>query len=158
MYLTSRRHLPTITELHQYWLARRGERLMPRRADIDPAHIAALLPHIALVDIEHEPFRVRYRVVGTKMVEYCGHDFTGLYLDEVKFSKPDELLALYRRAATERAPTFRSTNWRSPDGAFWALENAILPLSEDDVLVTQCLAIEDMQDSRTVTQSALTPD
>lgn len=148
MYLTSPRHLPAITELHQYWLSRRLGRVMPRRADIDPADVATLLPHIALVDIEYEPFRVRYRVVGTKMVEYVGHDFTGLYLDELKFSKPDELLALYRRATVERAPTFRTMAWRSPDGGVWALENAILPLSEDDVRVTQCLAIEELQDSR----------
>lgn len=148
MYLTSPRHLPTIAELHEYWLSRRFGRVMPRRADIDPADMPALLPHIALVDIEYEPFRVRYRVVGTKMVEYVGHDFTGLYLDELKFSKPDELLALYRRAATERAPTFRAMTWRGPDGSVWVLENAILPLSEDDVRVTQCLAIEELQDSR----------
>lgn len=121
---------------------------MPRRADIDPADIASLLPQIALVDIEHEPFRIRYRVVGTKLVEYVGHDFTGLYLDEVKFSRPGELLMLYRRAALERTPTFRSTNWRGPDGVIWWVENAILPLSEDDKVVTQCLAIEEVQDTR----------
>jgi hypothetical protein len=121
---------------------------MPRRADIDPADITALLPHIAVVDIEYEPFRVRYRLVGTRLVEYVGHDFTGLYLDEIKFAKPDELLALYRRATLERAPTFRATTWRGPDGVTWMMENAILPLSEDDVRVTQCLAIEDLQDSR----------
>jgi hypothetical protein len=150
MYLTSPRHLPTITELRDYWQSRRRGRLMPRRTDIDPADIAHLLPHIALVDIEAEPFRVRYRVVGTKLVQYVGRDFTGLYLDELKFSKPDELLALYRRATVERAPTFRTMTWRSPDGGVWAVENAILPLSEDDLQVTQCLAIEDLQDSRTL--------
>lgn len=148
MYLTSPRHLPTITELHEYWLSRRRGRLMPSRADIDPADIAQLLPHIALVDIEHEPFRVRYRVVGTRLVQYVGHDFTGLYLDEVKFTKPDELLALYRRAAQDRAPTFRSSTWRGRDGVVWGVENAILPLSEDDVRVTQCLAIEKVLDNR----------
>ncbi len=152
MYLNAARHLPTITELHEYWLSRRRGRVMPRRADIDPAEIAPMLPHIALVDIEYEPFRVRYRVVGTKMVEYVGHDFTGLYLDEVRFAKPDEVLALYRRATEQRAPTFRSTTWRSPDGGVWALENAILPLSEDGLVVTQCLAIEELQDNRILAQ------
>lgn len=150
MYLTSPRHLPTINELHDYWLSRRGGRAMPRRADIDPADIGHLLPQIALVDIEMEPFRVRYRVVGTKLVEYVGRDFTGLYLDEVRFIRPDELLALYHRAATERTPTFRSATWRGPDGIVWGLENAILPLSEDGISVTQCLAIEDVKDSRSL--------
>ena len=154
MYLNAPRHLPTISELHEYWLGRRRGRAMPCRADIDPADLALLLPHIALVDIEHDPFRVRYRVVGTKMVEYVGHDFTGLYLDELKFSKPDELLALYRRATEERVPTFRSMTWRRPDGGVWTLENAILPLSEDGVTVTQCLAIEELQDNRVLAQQS----
>ena len=154
MYLNAARHLPTITELHEYWLSRCRGRIMPGRADIDPAEIASLLPHVALVDIEYDPFRVRYRLVGTKMVEYVGRDFTGLYLDEVRFSKPDEILALYRWATELRVPTFRSTTWRGPDGSVWALENAILPLSEDGVLVTQCLAIEDLQDSRVLAQQS----
>ncbi len=154
MYVNTPRHLPTIAELHEYWLGRRRDRSMPCRADIDPSDLTALLPHIALVDIEYDPFRVRYRVVGTKMVEYVGHDFTGLYLDELKFSKPDELLALYRRATEERVPTFRSTTWRRPDGEVWTLENAILPLSEDGVRVTQCLAIEEMLNNRVLAYQA----
>lgn len=147
--------MPAITRLHDYWVSRCRGRAMPRRADIDPTEIAPLLPYIALVDIEPNPFRVRYRVVGTKMVEYVGHDFTGLYLDELKFSKPDELLALYRRAAEERVPTFRSTTWRGSDGGVWALENAILPLSEDGVRVTQCLAIEELQDSHVLVHQSV---
>ena len=121
---------------------------MPSRADIDPADIRHLLPAIALVDIEPEPFRVRYRVVGTRLVQDMGHDFTGLYLDELRFDRPDELLALYRRAADERAPAFRSFTWRRPDGIVWGFETAILPLSDDGVRVTQCLAIEDIKDVR----------
>jgi len=148
MYLTSPRHLPSITELHEYWLSRRAGRAMPSRADINPADIPHLLPAIALVDIELAPFRVRYRVVGTRLVQDMGHDFTGFYLDELRFDKPDELLALYRRATQEKAPTFRSGTWRRPDGIVWGLETAILPLSEDGQQVTQCLAIEDFQDAR----------
>ena len=121
---------------------------MPSRADIDPADIPHLLPAIALVDIETEPFRVRYRVVGTRLVQDMGHDFTGFYLDELRFDKPDELLAVYRRAAEDKAPAFRSGTWRRPDGAFWGLETAILPLSDDGVRVTQCLAIEDFTNLR----------
>ncbi len=148
MYLTSPRHLPSIAELHQYWLSLRAGRPMPRRADIDPADIPHLLPAIALVDIETAPFRVRYRLVGTRLVQDMGHDFTGFYLDELRFDKPDELLALYRRAVDEKAPAFRSGTWRRPDGVVWGLETAALPLSEDGARVTQCLAIEDFNDMR----------
>lgn len=148
MYLTSPRHLPSITELHEYWLSRRAGRAMPSRADINPADIPHLLPAIALVDVEPEPFRVRYRVVGTRLVQDMGHDFTGYYLDELRFDNPDELLALYQRSAQEKVPSFRTGTWRRPGSVVWGFETAILPLSEDGERVTQCLAIEDFQDVR----------
>ena len=37
-----------------------------------------------LVDLEENPFRVRYRLVGTEVVRYTGLDFTGRYLDELE--------------------------------------------------------------------------
>jgi len=151
MYIASPRHLPSIKQLHDYWTLCRGERAMPRRADIDPADIPHLLPNVFLVDIEQEPFRVRYRVVGTNAVEWQGRDFTGYYLDEMRFNRPDELLALYRRAVEEKVPTFRSGTWQMPNGVTRAVETAILPLSDDGETVTQCLAIEDYQDFRDAT-------
>jgi hypothetical protein len=151
MYIASPRHLPTIKQLHDYWTLCRGNRVMPRRADIDPADIRHLLPNIYLVDIEPAPFRVRYRVVGTNAVEWQGHDFTGYYLDELRFEKPDEILALYRRAAEEKVPTFRATTWLRPNGITRAVETGIFPLSEDGEHVTQCLAIEDFEQFRDAT-------
>jgi hypothetical protein len=151
MYIASPRHLPTIRQLHDYWTLCRGNRTMPRRADIDPADIRYLLPNIYLVDIERAPFRVRYRVVGTNAVEWQGHDFTGYYLDEVRFNKPDEILALYRRAADEKMPTYRSTTWPMPNGITRAVETGVFPLSEDGEHVTQCLAIEDFEEFRDAT-------
>src|SRR5689334_18947960 len=148
MYIASPRHLSSIKELHDYWSARRGGRPMPRRSDIDPADIRHILPKVLLVDIEPQPFRVRYRVVGSDAAEWQGRDFTGCYLDEVRFNKPDELLALYRRAAEEKVPTFRSDTWQLPNGIARAVETAILPLSEDGECVTQCLAIEDFEEFR----------
>ena len=148
MYIASPRHLPTIRQLHEYWNLCCGNRAMPRRADIDPADIPHLLPKIFLVDIEPAPFRVRYRVVGTDAVEWQGRDFTGYYLDEVRFNKPDEILALYRSAAEGKVPVFRSTTWPTPNGITRAVETGVFPLSEDGVHVTQCIAIEDFEEFR----------
>jgi hypothetical protein len=148
MYIASPRHLPSIQQLHDYWTLCCGSRAMPRRADIDPADIPHLLPYVYLVDIEPAPFRVRYRVVGTSAVEWKGRDFTGLYLDEMRFNKPDELLALYRRAADEKVPAFRSTTWPMPNGITRAVETGIFPISEDGEQVSQCLAIEDFEEFR----------
>src|SRR5690606_7103695 len=82
-------------------------RAMPRRADLDPAAIGAeLLPYVALADAEPSPFRVRYRLVGTKMVQYSRIDFTGRYLDELGWSMVEPLTEAYRRVWESGQPLF----------------------------------------------------
>src|SRR3546814_7377207 len=46
------------------------------------------MPYVLIADIEHAPFRVRFRLVGTKVVEATGFEFTGKYLDEITL--PDD--------------------------------------------------------------------
>src|SRR3546814_945976 len=72
-----------IRELFAYWQDKRRGDLLPRRADIDPVEIPRLMPYVLIADIEHAPFRVRFRLVGTKVVEATGFEFTGKYLDEI---------------------------------------------------------------------------
>ena len=78
-----------VSALYSYWLKRRGDRLMPRRADIEPGDIKPLLPNLFLSEFETEPFRVRYRLIGTEIVNHARYDFTGRYLDELDFSAYD---------------------------------------------------------------------
>lgn len=46
------------------WHRRRGDRKMPRRADIDPTEITTVLPHLRLIDVLEGGARYRYRLVG----------------------------------------------------------------------------------------------
>ena len=71
-----------ILQFHGYWLQISGSGRLPARADIDPANFKRFLPNVILTDIEQDPFRVRYRLCGTKVAEFCGN-LTGRYLDEV---------------------------------------------------------------------------
>lgn len=86
-----------ILKLEGYWLGKRGRRKMPSRADIDPAEIKELLPQIILTRIEHAPLRVKYSVVGTACARAAGFDFTGRYLDELRFDSETDTdwLAIY---------------------------------------------------------------
>ena len=65
---------PLISRLEAYWLQKGAGRLLPSRADIDPAEIKDLLPQIILVRIEHDPLRVKYAVIGTASAEAAGFD------------------------------------------------------------------------------------
>jgi hypothetical protein len=44
-----------VLEFHDYWLARRGSRRFPRRADIEPTDIPHLLSGIVLLDVYYDP-------------------------------------------------------------------------------------------------------
>ena len=77
---------PIIHELHRYWCRKAGAagRIPPRSA-IDPVEMAGILPNVALV--ESVDGRIRYRLIGTKIVEFAGRDATGKYFDELKFDR-----------------------------------------------------------------------
>ena len=62
-------------DLYRYWLAKRGGRPMPPRSDINPTEIPALLPYLGI--IEKADGELRYRLMGTSMVEQLGFDATG---------------------------------------------------------------------------------
>jgi hypothetical protein len=73
-----------LRELGDYWLARRGRHRMPSRADIDPADIKRILPHLFLADVLAGPPRnYRYRLVGTLVTEVLGVNATGHTPEEV---------------------------------------------------------------------------
>ena len=56
------------------------------RAAIDPTEIPRLLPYLVIAEIEASPLRVRYRLVGTRVVEDHGSDFTNRYLEDCDFA------------------------------------------------------------------------
>jgi hypothetical protein len=68
---------PTLVAIYRYWDNKRRGRAMPQRADIDPTEIVRLLPYIFMVDVERDPLRFRYRLIGTAICEFLGRDFTG---------------------------------------------------------------------------------
>src|SRR5690349_1217150 len=71
-------------QLHHWWITHRGDADMPDRAALHPEDLRAILPNILISEREPDPFRVRYRLVGTKVVAVVGFDFTGRYLDELQ--------------------------------------------------------------------------
>ena len=74
---------PRIAELYDYWrLITPAGRRMPGRQQFDPAAVPKLLPWLRLYDVQRDPMRFRYRLVGTELVRVMGRDPTGKWLDE----------------------------------------------------------------------------
>jgi hypothetical protein len=61
-----------VLEFYRYWLARRGERRFPRRADIEPTDIPHLLAGVMLLDVHRDPIDFEYRLMGDAIVSRLG--------------------------------------------------------------------------------------
>ena len=73
---------PVVHRLYDYWQAKGGaEGRIPWRRDIDPLALAEILPNLMIV--EAIDGRWRYRLIGTRIVEFVGHDSTGKHFDEL---------------------------------------------------------------------------
>lgn len=131
-----------IGELHEWWLAHRNGDI-PDRASLDPVDFTHLLPNILLSEAEHQPFRVRFRLVGTKIVEAIGLDITGQFLDELISPEGEPWLEHYRLSYRARAPVFGTTSLISTMGTRSPYEFGILPLRKGKASVDQFVAIED---------------
>ena len=120
---------------------------IPDRRDVDPAQIKALLPYIVISDVERAPFRIRYRLVGTKVVEATGFDFTHHYLDQLVPVESDEpWMQDYAFAYQHRSPVFGVSELTTKVGAQYAYEFALFPLRNGAATIDQFIAIEDYFD------------
>jgi GNAT superfamily N-acetyltransferase len=155
MDLTSSR----IAALARYWEAKRGSRAMPLWSDIDPAEIKPLLPRLMVVRYERNPFRVRYALVGTWLVQYSGSDFTNRYLDELDFSSEPETdwPAIHAQFVRDARPLFGYCRFIASTGLEWEYEAALFPIAAaDGVTVERALCIEDFPEGTEIVPDART--
>jgi len=142
--------LPNVAQIFHYWDARRGNRRMPCRADLDPVDIPRLLAGILLIDVEgvdDDGIGIyRYRVVGTREVQSRGHDPTGRLVVEGYFAETlQEAIATYELVRRDGCFLFEPLRFWSED-KHWVDEDSIaLPLSEDGETVTQILVYSEQR-------------
>jgi hypothetical protein len=135
-----------IRALHRWWMSKcRAD--IPDRSEFDPADFKRLLPYILVTDIEHAPFRVRYRVVGTRVVEATGFNITGRYLDELMPTEPEApWLDLYERCCETRMPVIGNSTCTTTCAGLFTHEFGLFPLRKNGTSVEQVLSIEDYAD------------
>lgn len=129
-----------LRRLHEYWLAKKADRVAPPRRDIEPAEMRDLLPIIFLVDVEGRPTKFRFRLVGTDIVQHFGMDLTGRYVDDIDFSdRAPSVLAYYATVVMTREPSCHAVQFTRGSGRHLNYERVILPLSSDGVAVDMLL-------------------
>jgi hypothetical protein len=133
-----------VRALHAWWISKRGACGIPDRSDLDPVALRHLLPNIIICEAETEPFRIRYRLVGTKVAATTGFDFTGRYLDEIIAAGSDTpWMEFYASIRESGQPLLGSVTEATTNGGTFTYEFGIFPLTVGGTAVQQFVAIED---------------
>ena len=132
--------------LFGYWDGKRAGRAMPSREDIDPVEIPHYMPSMILCDVELEPLRFRYRLIGTRLTELVHRDVTGCYIDESIYGdNVDVVRGPFLEAYQTRAPVAvrGRLRWNNVERQVAALS---LPLSGDGQTVNMVMFAVDFGD------------
>ena len=117
----------------------------PSRASLDPVAMKPYLSNLITGNIELDPFRVLYKLVGTTVAEYSQCDFSNRYLDELNYSGRDDVNweSCYRHLHAIRHPIVGACSLKGAAGRVIAsYEYAVLPLWRDDDPAGSFVAIE----------------
>lgn len=137
---------PLLRLAYHYWRSKCAGRSMPRRVDIDPAEIPALLPNILITEMLEEGTRYRYRLAGSAVTEAFGRSLTGQYVDELmKGPYRDFLVRLYRKIYLERRCIFCGSRYIGGAKPGVTTKRLLMPLSNDDLVVDQVLIVQTFQ-------------
>ncbi len=134
-----------VRALLAYWDKLRGERLMPRREEVDATEIWPLLKNVFMTEWHREPDRLYYRIAGTELVASMGFEIRGKWLTDLYQEQVDidRTLGLYRRVVDTRAPAFGRTEGTHMRHGAEGYDWVICPLSADGEMVTHFIGLED---------------
>ena len=127
-----------------YWNKQRGDRVMPARADLDPADIMNILPNVILLDVKPEPLDFRYRLIGAAITNNLNSDLSGQWMRDIPYQAPPSLIhGACRRVLEERHPISSNVPYVGPNKGFLSAEGVIMPLSVDGKAVNMLLITVD---------------
>jgi hypothetical protein len=125
-----------LPNIYKIWKQLACDRFAPKREEISPAKLRALLPWTWVVDVTGNDFR--FRIAGERVVEYLGHRHAGMLLSELRGLKFFELMhALFSHCVAQKKPIvhgpFQSSH---ANREHLEAEVLVLPHSEDGIHVT----------------------
>ncbi len=88
--------------LYTYWNEIRGSRLAPKRFEIEPSRISAILPDTFVLE-RIDTATSRFRLAGTRICEAFAAEFRGLNIMDM-FGDEDRI-TLERQCAVRQQPT-----------------------------------------------------
>jgi hypothetical protein len=121
---------PKLQALWCYWRSKLAGRPVLPRADLVPHEIPELLPMLTLIERTPDG-RLRYRLVGSKLVDAYGFEASGKFLDQILSPARLKVAHLHAGTALSRArPTFSRTEYVSPTGLNLVNSRLNIPLAD----------------------------
>ncbi|WP_082910384.1 PAS domain-containing protein [Sinorhizobium glycinis] len=122
----------TTMELFQYWNAVRGDRDLPRRDEIDPAHIRSLLPDLFILQRQTNG-GIGFRLAGTRVCALFGRElrdrqFADLWLA----SDADGIARTADQVMTQLTPVLLYASGAAESGEELDVELLLAPLASPD--------------------------
>ena len=131
------RNDPVLGSALAYWESKCGSRLIPDRRDIDATEILpSLLPYLQLTERVEATGRIRYRLIGTGIVNAHGADLTGKYMDEIYSGERMRYVeANYRAVCESQRPVLVVNRYHSTRPVSLVCHRLLMPLANDDVTI-----------------------
>lgn len=118
--------------LFDYWRDKTKGRPVPDRADLDPMEMVPWLSHLLLVEICEGQADIRFRLIGTWVVDRIGRDDTGRTMSELGLTEGrSRIRDAYLEVARLGRPCRRVGEFHDRSGVrkhLWA-ERILLPLT-----------------------------
>ena len=137
---------PKVRAIYDYWRSVHPKGgVLPGRQHIDPVDIPLLLPNVWLIDVYRDPYRFRFRLMGTLVVDYAGEDNTGKWFDDrLPSFDPSVFIDVVE---TGRPSWARGRSKMRPEKNYYELERVRLPLAKDGKTVDMILSLTVFFDS-----------
>jgi hypothetical protein len=142
--------------LFDYWNKVRGDRLTPRRFDIEPARIAAILPETFILE-RHDASTYRFRLAGTRICDRFSVELRNRnFLDLVEIDDHVVLKERFRIIGERGAAGLFEFETKDADRTSGRMEVLILPLMDTRDVVTRFVGSMSHFDAPAWPQAAIT--
>ncbi|MFC3229136.1 PAS domain-containing protein [Marinibaculum pumilum] len=132
--------LADLNGLLDLWREKAGGSGPPSRADFKPAELLPWMGHVSLLDVTEDPRRFRWRLIGSRIVEWTGRDRTGQWLEEI-YAGPslDAFMRLYEKVVAQGVPLFFSGTLLFVGKQHVRFRVVVMPLSDDGARVNMLM-------------------
>lgn len=134
-----------IALVQKHWEGLRNGRRFPSRAEIDPTAFYGALPYVSVLQYQHEPYRIQFRLVGNEVGRLYGQSVQGRFIDEMEWDPQDivDTCHIYDRLYREAVPLFGLSYTNFEAKADRVFEWAAFPLSDDGERISHTISIDD---------------